>query len=144
MRWGGGTEPENCIASSVISLPSGSHSVSLASSHWPGSSLPVVSFLLRLCLATFAASLPLPLPLTLHHFVTSLYSLIWSPPLSRRLSPLALLSISVSALPPSFPPSLFPPCVLTWLSSAFLRYLQDLKNAKCHLTRKQTHQTLEK
>jgi len=33
--WSGGTEPENCIACSVISLPPGSHSLSLPSSHSP-------------------------------------------------------------------------------------------------------------
>lgn len=33
--WSGGTEPENCIACSVISLPPGSHSPSLPSSHSP-------------------------------------------------------------------------------------------------------------
>lgn len=33
--WSGGTEPENCIACSVISLPPGSHSLSLPSSNSP-------------------------------------------------------------------------------------------------------------
>lgn len=104
------------------------------------------SFSLCLCLATFTASRLLPLPLSLHHTVTSLYSLLLSPrspPLSWRLSPLPLLSISVST-PPLLPPPFFPPpCVLTWLSPPFSCYLRGLKNASCHLTCKQAHQTLK-
>lgn len=130
--WSGGTEPENCIACSVISLPPGSHSLSLPSFHSPLT--PQVfptscSFSLCLCLATFAPSrlLPLSLSVTTSHCHFSLFSppLACSPPLSWRLSPLPLLSISVS--PPSPPP--LPSCVLTWLWPPFLCYHQGLKNA---------------
>lgn len=110
MGWGGGTEPENCIAWWLISLPPGSVF------HRPGSSLPPVDlsffffffvFLLLVSLSHhFAASV-----LFLCH--SSLYSLLLlakSLPLSRQLSPPPLLSISVSLSP-------FP-CTHCFLSSS--------------------------
>ena len=74
--WGGGTEPENCIACSVISLPPGSHSVSLTSSHWPGSSLPPVALL---CVFVLPLLLALSSFLFLCHYITlSLLSILSS------------------------------------------------------------------
>lgn len=60
--WSGGIEPENCIACSVISLPPGSHSLSLPSSHSPGSFLPLVAF-------PCVFVLPLSLPHASFHFL---------------------------------------------------------------------------
>lgn len=109
--WSGGTEPENCIACSVISLPPGSHSLSLSplslSSHSPGSFLPLVAF-------PRVFVLPLWLPLASFHFLChyitlSLLSILSSSsrPLSFHflggyLHCLSSLSLSHPLLPPSF------------------------------------------
>lgn len=60
------------------------------------------SFSLCLCLATFAASHLLPLPLSLHHTVTSLYSLLLSQTLLHFLGGYLHCLSSLSLPPPLF------------------------------------------
>lgn len=112
--WSGGTEPENCIACSVISLPPGSHSVSLPSSHSPGFfSTSTCSFFFLPCV-----------------FVSPLFiSFFRSPCRYITLSPPPPLCHFLGGYHHCLSSPSIPSCVLTWLSPPFLNYLHRLINA---------------
>lgn len=101
--WRGGTEPENCIACSVISLPPGSDSLTpllYLTSHSLGSFLPPVAFP-RVSVSPLLLSL---------HAVTSLYS---------RQCFSTLLAVITTASPLYLPPPLSF-ILVCWLDSRLL------------------------
>lgn len=123
--WSGGTEPENCIACSVISLPPGSHSLSLPSSNSPHThQVPFyLSLLFLVSLSCHFHSLSPP-------STSSLPSIL---PYSSSLSSTSMAVVATaSPLCLHRPPSTLPHHSSCWLRSHFhLCYFRGLK--KCIL-----------